>query len=109
MTNIYAKEYIQLYFEKKFKVMFFSNMQEEILNYDLQSLLLPWNLKKCNLWLNKLWRNYKLKNLPVTQETTVWSLGQEDPLEKGMATYSGIHAWRIPWTEATSRLQSMGS
>ena len=54
MTNIYAKEYIQLYFEKKFKVMFFSNMQVEILNYDLQSLLLPWNLKKCNLWLNKL-------------------------------------------------------
>lgn len=45
MTNIYAKEYVQLYFEKKFKVMFFSNMQEEILNYDLQSLLLPWNLK----------------------------------------------------------------
>lgn len=45
MTNIYAKEYVQLYFEKKVKVMFFSNMQEEILNYDLQSLLLPWNLK----------------------------------------------------------------
>ena len=45
MTNIYAKEYVQLYFEKNVKVIFLSNMQEEILNYDLQSLLLPWNLK----------------------------------------------------------------
>ena len=39
----------------------------------------------------------------------VWSLVQEDPLEKGMATHSSILAWRIPWTEETGRLQSMGS
>ena len=39
----------------------------------------------------------------------VQSLGQEDPLEKGMATRSSIHAWRIPWTEETGGLQSMGS
>ena len=38
----------------------------------------------------------------------VWSLGQEDPLEKGMATHSGILAWRIPWTEKLGGLQSMG-
>ena len=37
------------------------------------------------------------------------SLGQEDPLEKGMATHSSILAWRIPWTEESGRLQSMGS
>ena len=37
------------------------------------------------------------------------SLGQEDPLEKGMATHSNILAWRIPWTEEPNRLQSMGS
>ena len=43
------------------------------------------------------------------QETWVRSLGQEDPLEKGMATYSNILAWRIPWTEESGRLQSMGS
>ena len=43
------------------------------------------------------------------QETWVWSLGQEDPLEKGMATHSSILAWRIPWTEEPGRLQSMGS
>ena len=39
-----------------------------------------------------------VKNLPAMQETWVQSLGQEDPLEKGMATHSGILAWRISWT-----------
>ena len=42
------------------------------------------------------------------QETRVWSLGQEDPLEKGMATHYNIPAWRIPWTEESGGLQSMG-
>ena len=49
-----------------------------------------------------------VKNLPAMQETQVQSLGQEDPLEKEMATYSGILAWRIPWTEEPGGLQSMG-
>ena len=40
-----------------------------------------------------------VKNPPAMQETQVQSLGQEDPLKEGMATYSGILAWRIPWTE----------
>ena len=48
------------------------------------------------------------KNLPVIQETQVRSLGQEDPLEKGMATHSSTLAWRIPWTEEPGGLQSMG-
>ena len=43
------------------------------------------------------------------QETQVESLGQEDPLEKEMATHSNILAWRIPWMEEPGRLQSMGS
>ena len=43
------------------------------------------------------------------QETWVQSLGQEDPLEKEMATHSSILAWEIPWTEEPGRLQSMGS
>ena len=51
----------------------------------------------------------KVKNLPVMQETWVQSLGQEDPLEKGMATHSSILAWRIPWTEQSGRLWSMES
>ena len=45
-----------------------------------------------------------VKNLPAMQEIQVQSLGQEDPLEKGMATYSSILAWRIPWTEEAGRL-----
>ena len=43
------------------------------------------------------------------QETWVRSLGWEDPLEEGVATHSGILAWRIPWTEEPEGLQSMGS
>ena len=43
------------------------------------------------------------------QETQVQSLGQEDPLEKEMATYSSIVAWRIPWTEELGGLQSLKS
>ena len=50
-----------------------------------------------------------LQNLPAMQEMQIQSLGQEDPLEEGMATHSGILAWEMPWTEKPSRLQSMGS
>ena len=50
-----------------------------------------------------------VENLPALQDTCVRSLGQEDPLEKGMATHSSILAWRIPWTEEPGGLQSMGS
>ena len=49
-----------------------------------------------------------VKNLPAVQETWVLSLGWEDPLEKEMATYSSILAWRISWTEELGGLQSMG-
>ena len=49
-----------------------------------------------------------VKNLLAMQETWVRSLGQEDPLEEGMATHSSILAWRIPWTEEPGGLQSMG-
>ena len=50
-----------------------------------------------------------VKNLPVIQDTWVQHLGWEDPLEKGMATYSSILAWRIPGTEESGRLQSVRS
>ena len=49
-----------------------------------------------------------VKNPPAMQDTWVWSLGREDPLEKGMATDSIILAWIIPWTEGPGELQSMG-
>ena len=50
-----------------------------------------------------------VKNLPVTQETQVQSLGWEDSLEREMAAHSSILAWEIPQTEEPGRLQSMGS
>ena len=50
-----------------------------------------------------------VKNLPAMQEIQVQSLGQEDPLKKGMATHSSILAWRIPWSEDPGRLQSTES
>ena len=49
-----------------------------------------------------------VKNLPAKQETQVQSLGQEDPLEKGLASHSSILAQRIPWTEEPGGLPSMG-
>ena len=51
----------------------------------------------------------RIKRLPAMQETRVRSLGWEDPLEKEMAIHSSILAWRIPWTEEPSGLQSTGS
>ena len=50
-----------------------------------------------------------VKSPPAMQETRVGSLGQEDPLEKAMATHSSLLAWRIPWTEEPGGLQSRGS
>ena len=49
-----------------------------------------------------------VKNLPAIQETGVQFLGWEDPLEKEMATHSSILTWKIPWTEAPGKLQSVG-
>ena len=51
----------------------------------------------------------QVRNLAAMPDTRVQSLGQEDTLEEGNATHSGVLAWRIPWTEEPSGLQSMGS
>ena len=61
----------------------------------------------CDLWRCTLAQT--VKNLPARQETWVRSLSQEGPLEKKMATHSSILAWKIPWTEAPSGLQSRAS
>ena len=50
-----------------------------------------------------------VENVSAMQETRVWSLGQADFLEKGMATHSSILAWKIPWTEEPGGLQSKES
>ena len=63
------------------------------------------SLNICIIWASLVAQ--MVKNLPAVQETGVRSLGQEDPLEKGMATHSSILAWRIPWKES-GRLQFMG-
>ena len=60
---------------------------------------------------NQLWASLvaqMVKNLPEMWETWVWSLGWDDPLEKGMTTYSNILAWGIPWKKELGGLQSMG-
>ena len=62
-----------------------------------------WQISFYRRWAPLL--SQMVKNLPAVQETQVWSLGQEDLLEKGMATHSSIVAWRIPWTENPGWLQ----
>ena len=62
-------------------------------------------------YLPSFWASFVaqvIKNPPAMQETWVQFLGQDDPLEKWLATHSSILAWRIPWTEEPGRLQSMG-
>ena len=63
---------------------------------------LPW------IWIWASLVAQTVKPLPAMQETRIWSLVWEDPLEKEMATHSSTLAGKIPWTEETGRLQSMG-
>ena len=78
-------------------------------------LLLSYRRRQCMIHLLQLKNQWALlvaqivKNLPAVWEIRVWSLGWEDPLQKGMATHSSILAWRIPWTEELGELQFMGS
>ena len=74
--------------------------------------LLTLNINICDTQLQVFiasLRAQSVKTLPAMQEIQVQFLGQEDPMEKEMATHSRILAWRIPWTEEPGRLQSMGS
>ena len=65
-------------------------------------------LFKATLFMEASLVTQMVKRLPAMRETWVWSLGQEDPLEKEIATHFSIIAWKIPWTEKLGRLQSMG-
>ena len=60
-------------------------------------------------YVTKLLALMHIQNLPAVWETQLPFLGQEDPLEKGMATHSSMLTWKIPWTEESGGLQSMGS
>ena len=66
------------------------------------NLVCPWKLSA------SLVEAQMVKRLPAMRETWVQSLGREDPLENEMATHSSTFAWKIPWTEEPSWLQSMG-
>ena len=66
------------------------------------------NLKYLNLGFPGGLDSKASENLPALQATQVQSLGQEDPLEKEMATHSSTLAWKIPWMEKPGGLQSMG-
>ena len=68
-----------------------------------------WPQKQQHTYMWSFLAAQMVKSLPAMQETWVSSLGQVDPLEKGMATFSSILTWRIPWTEESGGLQSMGS
>ena len=73
------------------------------INRCYQYCLLIYQRNQCRVWSNLVAKT--VKNLPAIWEIQVWSLGQEDPLEKEMATYSSSLAWRIPWTIQSMRLE----
>ena len=85
--------------------MFFWKLESYSL---LAPLRFPLSSVGCEHWSFQPLVAQTVRNLPVIQETQVWSLGQEDPLEKEMATHYSIIAWRIPWTEEPGGLQSTG-
>ena len=81
------------------------------LKHHTGKLSYPWSITEFRNELVSQWASLvaqTVTNLPAMQETQVQSLGQEESLEKGMATHSSILDWRIPWTEEPGRLQSMG-
>ena len=88
--------------------------QDECVKSDQEGLQNPWELHELHEPMRYCVRirpqhSIWVKNMPAMWETWVWSLSQEDPLEKGMATHSSILTWRIPWTEEPGWLQSTGS
>ena len=78
-----------------------------MLIYDVQQS--DFVLHICICFTKSLYVKLTVKRLPTMQETWVPSLGWEDPLEKETGTHSSALAWKIPWTEESGRLQSMGS
>ena len=73
--------------------------------------MLMWKDFRVTLFISFCLSGSVIKNLPAkqeTQETWVQSLGQEDPVQKEMATHSNIPAWEIPWTEEPGGLSSKG-
>ena len=93
---------------------FISTTLSQNLNCETKTSLLKileWEFRIFVRMFAKFWASLvtqTVKNLPAMQETKVLPLGQEDPLEKGMATHSSILAWRLPWTEEPGGPQPIG-
>ena len=83
--------------------------QESVTAFSLTSVCVSFHNLRVHFPINRLSCGTVVKNLPAIQEMWVWSLGQEDLQEKGMATHSRILAWKIPGTEEPGGLQSLGS
>ena len=81
-----------------------SRVTQVVAYYRVSFFFRGWVIRHCGL----PWRLSRKESALPVQEMWVWSLGQEDPLEDEMATYSSILAWEIPWTEESGGLQSMG-
>ena len=97
---------------RKIKVFWFQfsafafTPQPEIMSVSTSEVFIP--LLGNNICILGFPGGSAVRNLPAVQEMRVWSLGQEDPLEKGLATHSSILAWRILWIEQPGGLQSTG-
>ena len=94
----------------------FRKKQNNMIQHDLSYIsLFKYKKRQLHTVFLSCWLVYAslvaqmVKNPPAMQEPWVWSMGQEDPLEKGMTTHSSILAWEILWTKELGRLQSMGS
>ena len=91
----YFHRYLDRSFEKIIITMNKQILYQSILTASLESIILLYLY--CYIWATQVAQ--MVKNPLAMVETQVWSLGQEDPLEKGMATHSSFFAWRIPWTQ----------
>ena len=85
--------------------LFFSWMTANYMHESVLTFLKHWPVIIFSSWVD-IWTSLVAQTVknPAMQETWVWSLGWEDSLEKEMATYSSMLAWKIPWTEETGRL-----
>ena len=112
-TQIHCQQFWMLEFPNKMLVVFLPGEyhgQRSLAGYS------PWGSKESDTaeqlhfhFHSASWASQGVNNTFAMQETWIWSLGWEDPLEKEMAIHSSTIAWEIPWTEDPGRLQSMGS
>ena len=103
------QDYLTLVIRQVIILMFFFSQTIGVLEmflkvWSINSFVFNWSIIDLGFLVAQM-----LKNLPAMQETLIWSMGWEDPLEKGMASHSSIPAWRIPWTQEPGRLPSMRS